>query len=323
MLQQIEPSARRILLAVNPRAGARAGDRHVQQLRNLLEAQGFSVSVCLSLDQVTDHAHRLYAEHDLRCLVAVGGDGTAAEIVNRTVPGMPIAIYPLGTANLLANYIGMRPNPFAFAEMIAQGRSIFFDAGCANGRVFLLMAGCGFDADVVRRLHERRSGHISKWSYAKPILSSIRSYQYPLLRVSCEAKGADCQPWSTTARWAFVANLPAYGGGLQLTPDADGTDGLLNVCTFQRGSLWNGLRYLGFVLARQHYRLADCELASGCRLRIESDEEVPYQLDGDPGGLLPLEIEVLPARFQLIVPSACRLQSLAPAVAAEAISHHA
>jgi YegS/Rv2252/BmrU family lipid kinase len=320
MLQQVEPRARRILLAVNPRAGARAGDRHVQQLRGLLERQGYSVSVCQSLDQVTQQAHRLHADGQLRCLVAVGGDGTAAELVNRTPAGLPIAIYPLGTANLLASYVGLRANPFAFAEMIAEGRSISFDAGCANGRVFLLMAGCGFDADVVRRLHERRSGHISKWSYAKPILSSIRSYQYPLLRISCEAKGDDCQAWSTTARWAFVANLPAYGGGLRLTPAADGTDGLLNVCTFQRGSLWHGLRYLGFVLARQHYRLADCTLASGCRLRIESDDQVPYQLDGDPGGTLPLEIEVLPARFQLMVPAACRLRASMRAATAEATS---
>lgn len=294
-------------MAVNPRAGARAGDHHVQQLQTILGREGLIVHVRHCLDEVAAEAKQLHAEGELRCLIAVGGDGTAAEIVNRTTADIPIAVYPLGTANLLANYIGVRPNPPAFAEMILDHRALRLDAGLANGRVFLLMAGCGFDAEVVRRLHEHRSGHISKWSYAKPILSSIRNYGYPKLRITCESADGNCKPWSTTACWAFVANLPCYGGGLRLTPDADGTDGLLNVCTFNRGSLWNGLRYLGFVLARQQQRLTDCKMASGCRLKLESDFPVPYQLDGDPGGVLPLEIEVLPERLTLVVPASCPL----------------
>jgi diacylglycerol kinase family enzyme len=294
-------------MAVNPRAGARAGDHHVQQLQTILGREGLIVHVRHCLNEVAAEAMQLHAEGNLRCLIAVGGDGTAAEIVNRTTADIPIAVYPLGTANLLANYIGVRPNPSAFAEMILDHRSLRLDAGLANGRVFLLMAGCGFDAEVVRRLHEHRSGHISKWSYAKPILSSIRNYGYPTLRISCESADDNCKPWSTTACWAFVANLPCYGGGLRLTPDADGTDGLLNVCTFNRGSLWNGLRYLGFVLARQQQRLTDCKMASGCRLKLESEFRVPYQLDGDPGGVLPLEIQVLPERLTLVVPASSPL----------------
>jgi diacylglycerol kinase family enzyme len=307
MLQHASPTARHIVMAVNPRAGARAGDHHVEQLRSLLASQGMKVQVRHNLDDVAREARQLHDDDELRCLIAVGGDGTAAEIVNRTPPGMPIAVYPLGTANLLANYVGVRPNPAAFAEMVAQGRTLTLDAGLANGRVFLLMIGCGFDAEVVRRLHEHRSGHISKWSYAKPIVAAIRNYSYPTLRITCEAVGGDCRPWATTARWAFVSNLPCYGGGLRLTPDADGSDGMLNVCTFNRGSLWNGLRYLGFVLARQQQRLTDCKTASGCRLRLESDLPVPYQLDGDPGGVLPLEVQVLPQRLTLVVPASCSL----------------
>ena len=56
----------------------------------------------------------------LRVVVAAGGDGTAAEIVNRTPRGSPVAIFPLGTANLLANYLGIGHDPASVAEMIAE-----------------------------------------------------------------------------------------------------------------------------------------------------------------------------------------------------------
>ena len=113
-----------------------------------------------------------------------------------------------------------------------------------------------------------------------------------------------------------MVNLPCYAGGLQLAPEAVGNDGLLNVCTFHQGSFWHALRYLGYVAARRHRVLTDHASARVTRVRIESDEPVPYQLDGEPGGILPLEIEVLPERLTLMAPRsrilALGLQPAAP-----------
>ena len=119
------------------------------------------------------------------------------------------------------------------------------------------MVGCGFDAEVVRRLHGMRSGHIRHFSYAKPILDSLRNYEYPELRVYCESpelaeKGGGesagaARPVDLSARWVFVVNLPRYAVGLQIAPDALGNDGFLDVCLFKEGSLWSGLRYLAGV----------------------------------------------------------------------------
>jgi diacylglycerol kinase family enzyme len=99
-------------------------------------------------------------------------------------------------------------------------------------------------------------------------------------------------------------NLPRYAAGLQIAPDALGDDGLLDVCTFKRGSLWSGLRYLGGILLRQHKWWEDFVTHRAESIRIESDVPVPYQLDGDPGGVLPLDIRVLPARVTFLVPNA-------------------
>jgi diacylglycerol kinase family enzyme len=185
------------------------------------------------------------------------------------------------------------------------------DAGRAGGRVFLVMMSCGFDADVVQRVHDRRKrsrrgGHISYWSYAKPILASIRSYGYPEIRVYCGGSGdgpAEDRLPPLVVRWAFAFNLPCYGWGLPLAPEAAATDGLLDLCTFRRGSLLNGLRYLvAAQLGGWHGRLSDCRMRRGRWFRIVSDEPVAYQLDGDPGGVLPVDVEVVPNRLTLVAP---------------------
>jgi diacylglycerol kinase family enzyme len=58
---------------------------------------------------------------------------------------------------------------------------------------------------------------------------------------------------------------------------------------------------------KRHQQLPDWATARVTRLRIECDEQVPYQVDGDPGGMLPVEVEVLPARLCLLVPPRAEL----------------
>jgi len=104
------------------------------------------------------------------------------------------------------------------------------------------------------------------------------------------------------ARWVFVFNLPRYGWGLPLAPKAVATDGALDLVTFRRGTLFHGLRYVAAAQVGLHPRMADCVIRRDTRFRIAADQPVPYQLDGDPGGLLPVDVEVLRGRFTLVVP---------------------
>jgi len=289
-----------IVLGMNPLAGSRRRGRRVGRFIHRLQELNLHVEAYTNLDSLIARVHQAHDNGQLRALVAAGGDGTAALLVNRTRPGIPLAVLPLGTENLLSKYLGVTSSTERLARNIARGLTVRLDAGSANGRIFLLMVGCGFDAEVVRRLHRSRRGHIHHLSYARPILQAIYRYEYPDLRISC-ANGDDVARHETTAKWAFVVNLPRYAGGLQIAPQASGADGLLDICTFKRGSLWNGLRYLGGIVLGEHRSLYDCYTGRSRKIHIESDEEVPYQLDGDPGGFLPVDIESLPGRLNLIV----------------------
>ena len=192
-LSPLPPNADQVVISVNPKAGARSPLGRVETLAELLKARNLTPHVLTDLDEVGACANRLFAEGRLRALVGVGGDGTAAELVNRTAAGTPLTLLPSGNENLLARYLGLGKSPAELCRTIAEGSIRRLDAGAANGRVFLLMAGCGFDADVVHRVHVNRTGHLRSRNYAKPILSAIRSYGYPAIRVYWDERGAGCQ----------------------------------------------------------------------------------------------------------------------------------
>ena len=270
----------------------------VDALAARLREGGMKVEILGDIQSVADKARVKAKEGRLRAVVAAGGDGTVRLVAEHTTAEMPLAVLPLGTENLLSKYLELPTEPEGIADLILTGWHIQLDAGQANGRLFTLMAGCGFDADVVRRLHHERTGNIHHLSYAKPILDSIRNYDYPLLRVDYSAGN---ERLGLSGRWVFVVNLPRYAGGLNIAPAAVGSDGLLDICTFKEGSLWSALVYLGEVVLGQHETMEDFTHVQAAELRVESDAPVPFQLDGDPGGELPLEIRSLPGRLRVSV----------------------
>ncbi len=291
----LSDEATKVLISVNPKAGARSVRPVVERFAELLRGRGFFPVLSSDIEEIAHESARSLDRGELRAVVAAGGDGTIGLVANHTGPGVPLSVLPLGTENLLSKYLGIKPDPEAVCETIANGTTVRLDAGKVGGKFFLLMVSCGFDADVVRRLHEHRAGHINHFSYAKPILDSIRNYEYPELKIYCDQR-------EISARWGFVFNLPCYAMGLQIAPDADGTDGMLDLCTFKDGSLWSGLKYLSGVVLGQHQTWSDCVIQQAKHIRIESAGAVPYEIDGDPGGFLPVDIEVVPNRLTLVVP---------------------
>ncbi len=305
--EKIASSAKSVVISMNPNSGAKSQKVLVEQLRERLLAMGYQALILTNISEVQACVAEQLGRDELRVVVAAGGDGTVSLLANVLPPGTPLAILPLGTENLLAKFLGQVADPQRVAELIDSGTTVRLDAGRANGKLFLVMASCGFDADVVSRLHADRKGHIRHWSYAKPILGAIGEYRYPLIRL-----WVDDRPQPIEGRWAFIFNVPRYAMNLPIVTDADSMDGLLDLCTFRGGNLWRGLFYLSAVLTGQHRGWNETQLHRFQRLRIEagqtqgnaggvSVERVPYQLDGDPGGVLPLEIEVQPKFLRVVV----------------------
>jgi diacylglycerol kinase family enzyme len=300
------PGARLVIVSRNPLSGKSSSHTQVAELQRQLTSAGYRTEVPNSVEDVCTAAKQALAAGELRAVIAAGGDGTLNMLVNKLPPSVAFLGFPMGTENLVAKYLGWSADPRRVCELLRSGTVVDLDAGQANGQIFLVMFSCGLDAEVVHRLHSERRGHITHASYLWPIIRALRSYKYPPFQIGfppTNGDGFESEPH--IARWLFVSNLPNYAGQLGITPQAVPTDGLLDWCAFQAGSFCHSLGYFISVLLRRHPKLRNCKMGIGSEYRIASTEptgvQVPYQVDGDPGGFLPVEIRVLPGRFRAIV----------------------
>jgi diacylglycerol kinase (ATP) len=305
--------------AVNAASGRGGGRAAVARLARELERLGLESRIAWTLDERKGLVEAACASNPnlgrgrgaCRGLVAVGGDGTVAALINER-PDVPIAVMPAGTENLFARHFGFARNCSKAAARIAEGRAEPLDLGLIDGRRFALMAGFGFDADVVSRHHAARLGRsgqprtTNRAAYVEPVLRSSFAYRFPALTLSIE--GVDGAQETLVGTTAFVFNLPRYALGLPFAPSAMGDDGWLDLVVFRDPGPFRALHYLWLVVRGLHLDRPGIAHRRVRRVSIEASGIVPVQLDGDPGGLVepgepPRVIEVLPRAIDVLVPA--------------------
>lgn len=295
-MENLDVGADSIVISSNPKSGSSDRQSLVQKAATLLESAGFRVHLSTNIDEVVEKTNEFFQANRLRAVVAAGGDGTVSLLANLLGADVPIAILPMGTENLLAKYLKVSTSAEQLVELVKLGKTVRLDAGSANGKLFLVMAGCGFDAEVVQRLHAKRTGHIRHMSYAGPILGAMGRYRFPKLNIE-----VDGEPVKRRNSWAFIFNVPRYAMNLKFVDDANSMDGKLDLITFRKPNLFNGLFYLATIVFRNHRGRKDVFVKRFEKMKITSDQPVHFQLDGDPGGQLPLEISVVPKRLRVLV----------------------
>ena len=300
---------RRLLVVRNPTAGRRHGRRFQATLRALVEL-GCVLEVRDT--QAPGDADRIARSADgdqYDLVVAAGGDGTVAEIINGLAAppaggggaGRPgLAILPMGTANVLAHEMGLPLQPAAMAQVIAGGplRTLslgrFFDALSSDGRFFGAMAGAGFDAQVVANVNLGLKRWLGKGAYA---LEGARRWFAPQDILSVTVDG---QVHSAAA--VVVSKGRYYAGRFVLAPDARLEDSLLHVCLFSSGSPRRRLTYSLGLLRGRLSDLPDFRIVTGCRVSIEGMAGAPLQGDGDIVARLPVEIDLVEDVIRAVLP---------------------
>jgi diacylglycerol kinase family enzyme len=175
---------RTIVISANPKSGARSGLSSANALRATLESAGFLPELFTDIDAMAQRTRQLHEQGSLRSVVAAGGDGTASLVLSVIPHDVPLTLYPLGSENLLAKYFGIDLDLDSAVAMIERLDTKPIDLFEANGKPMLLMASVGFDAEVVRQVHRRRTSHVTRWSYRWSILSALWSYRWPRFRIS-------------------------------------------------------------------------------------------------------------------------------------------
>ncbi len=294
------------LIAQNPIAGARDSHKLTKQIVLLCDQKNEATEVITDLKLLKSRITQLTQKNLLHAVLAAGGDGTISAVASLLPKQIPIAICPQGTENVLAKHLGISKAPAQIVQTLFSKKTIPLDTWQANGTLFLLMVGVGFDASVVHGLHKRRTGHISKLSYLRPLLETIFRYKYPPFKITYKDTTGNQQ--ETVARWAFVSNITRYALGLEFSPNACQADQLLDVCLLKKGSLLYGLKAFLYLLVKKHHLLQEVsqfrcqELELTLMSEDPTQRTIPFQTDGDPQGILPLVIKPSPKPLLILVP---------------------
>ncbi|HUT74688.1 MAG TPA: diacylglycerol kinase family protein [Armatimonadota bacterium] len=288
------------LLIANPGAGRGRTRRLAPLLARALAARYLEVDLRFTRDG-DDAAHIVRAAVAAGCdrVVVAGGDGTINSVVG-ALAHTPVAlgVIPTGMANAFARELRI-PRAWRRACDLAAGwRRRVIDVARAGDRHFALMAGIGFDAQVVARVNPA----IKRW---------LGPAAFVLAGLGCMRR---CQPARVCLRWdggefdrpAFVvavANGAHYTYEWRLAPDARLDDGLLDVVVFGWHGWLDPAAHVVGALVGTHLRRPGVTALRTRRLRIECDPPLPLHLDGDAAGVSPVEVEILPEALTVLAPA--------------------
>ena len=298
------------MLAViyNPAAGRGRVSRAALQAQ--LEAQAGARPFEIVSTSATQSARELAAiaiANGATTVAAAGGDGTLSEVLNAVYRSdAKLGVLPLGTGNDFARTLGIGANLKGAINTLFGGQSRTIDIGRAtlNGesRLFLNIAGCGFDALVARRINAGRTHPF--WKHWKGVAAYLAATALELqrLRAARLRLKLDGGLVDTRALLCAVANAKSYGGGMKVAPDADLSDGLFDICIIKEASRWEFARAFPSVFAGAHVHHERVEMFQARRVEIWCDKNWPVLVDGEVCGTPPLTLEVVPNAVEIMAP---------------------
>jgi YegS/Rv2252/BmrU family lipid kinase len=249
-----------------------------EQIDGTLTAAGWSPS--LWLETTPQDPGRGMAEAavaaTVQLIVICGGDGTVMACLSGLADsGVPVAVIPVGSGNLLARNLGI---PLGLDESLAtavDGMDRRIDLGRLGDQPFAVMAGMGFDAAMMADTTEGMKRFAGWPAY---VVSGLRHLRDPVMRVRiCIDDGPMLR---RSARTVLVGNVGQLEGGLELLPDAAADDGLLDVAVVAPRTLRDWLR-VAYRIARHRRHDRHLERFTGQTISIEADRVVPRQIDGE------------------------------------------
>ncbi|MGJ9404400.1 diacylglycerol/lipid kinase family protein [Arthrobacter sp. KK5.5] len=272
---------------------------------------GFSEPLILETT-VEDPGHAMTVEaleKGCTLVIAAGGDGTVREVAEVLAgTGATMALLPLGTGNLLARNLDFNVEDMDNALRVAlHGRSRSIDAvrivlertdGSTGENVFLVMAGIGFDADMMSDTNDDLKAKVGPLAYAEAGMRHL-----PGQRRNVTISIDDGPEQTRKIRSVIVANCGKLQGGLDLVPDAVVDDGKLDLVVMSPRSVV-GWVWIAAKTALRHRRgIPVIDYYQARKVRISAADPISSQLDGDTtGDVTALTVEVLPKALSIRVP---------------------
>ena len=300
---------------VSSRSGGGKARHDWPEIANLLKAK--SIEFIASITDHAYHAIELAREAVLsgfRKLLVVGGDGAVHEVLNglysqtEVSPSeVTVGLIPVGSGNDWSRLHRIPADYGRAVDLIAEAdvRTRLQDVACVHTlmdgkpycRYMMNIGGLGFDSDVCRRFDiAKEHGHAGDRQYLKSLLSGFLAYRPLRFRVV-----VDGEEFYHGTAFSVALGIGQYcGGGMRQTPDAVPDDGLINVTVVGKLSKWKFLSKVPSLFKGDIYRHKEVRHTTGRRVEISAAPYSYMEVDGEPVGITPVRIEVIPAGVQVV-----------------------
>jgi YegS/Rv2252/BmrU family lipid kinase len=296
------PPFKRLCVIINPAAGV---DRPILGVINNAFRET-DVYWDVRVTHKAGDAQRLTreaVEQDFEVVAAHGGDGTVMEVTYGLLgTSVPLAIFPGGTANVMAAELGISTDLNLAVGLLASGsydlRKI--DIGSAGEHKFILRIGIGFEADMMKSADQELKNRFGQLAYAFSALNEMRNltqttYKLKLDGESVKAQGVSC----------MIANSGNVAiGGLRLSHKMDVSDGLLDVVIFRTVDLKALISVTTAMLAQEEAtELPEVQHWQCKKVAVETNPPQTISVDGEIIEQTSISAHVMPQALSVIVPT--------------------
>ena len=295
----------KVTALTNPASGHGAALRAAQIAIARLQHRGIEVVEIIGDDaQDARYLAGAAVERGTDALMVTGGDGVVSNAL-QVLAGtdVPLGIIPAGTGNDHAREFGIpTKDPEAAADIVVDGWTETIDLGRIRDdkggeKWFGTVAAAGFDSLVTDRANRMSWPHGRLRYYIAMLaeLSQLRMLPFRMVLDGTREIDSDIT-------LAAFGNTRSYGGGLLICPDADPTDGLLDITMAHSASRTRLIRLFPTVMKGTHVNLDEVSTARAKSIRVECPGINVYA-DGDFACALPAEISAVPAAQPILRPA--------------------
>lgn len=296
------------LFIINPSSGRQNFTQKIKTILGELTYQQICHTVDVFFtekqDDACDRAAALKAgEYDF--VVAVGGDGTLNEVINGVMmsgSNIPVAVISAGTVNDFATYLKLPQEPAAFVEMIQDYNCKTVDVGRVNNKYFINVVAAGVLSDVGFKVDKDKKAAFGKMAY---YVEGAIDFPKQLNKILSMKFTFDDRELVDDVLLFIVTNTQSVGGFREIAPLASTSDGVLDVIIIKKMDFLQVTPLMISLLAGDHVNHPSVEYYQTTKLKVENLSEETVNVDYDGEKLekdWPLDIEIVPAGIQIIVP---------------------
>lgn len=228
-------------------------------------------------------------DENFKYVLVAGGDGTVDNVVNTMKKmniNLPVAILPTGTANDFAKFIGMPQRIEKACEQILNSTPKKVDLGKINDKYFINVASTGLFTDVSQKTDVNLKNTIGKLAYYVKGIEQLPNFRKLKIKVTSENNVFDDN------MYLMLVFNGRTAGNFNLAYKSEIDDGLLDVIIIKSGIMKNMISIFIKMIKSEHLEdVKGIVYFKTDKLKIECDEKIVTDIDGEKGPDFPLDIE--------------------------------